>query len=124
MPDHVDSDSLLRAGVAAVQAYAAAKEEAAYLDSVSSWIAGTRDLPGHSGDVDVALRILQPANALQLSKLDVAHYRTNVDPTLAALNKVFYTAAREGIAFGINTLRECAEIRRLLTLTPDTITFR
>lgn len=121
LPDTVDSESLLRAGVTAVQAYAVAKDEAAWLAGVSSWVAGTRDLPGHGGDVDVALRILRPGDALQLAKLETAQHRTNVDPTLYALNPVFYTAAREGIAFGINTLRECAEIRQSLAITPQNI---
>ncbi|MET4609458.1 hypothetical protein ABIC28_000428 [Rhodococcus sp. PvR044] len=113
LPDKVDSDSLVKAGPAAVTAYATAQTEAAWLNQVSSWVAGTRNLPGFAGlDVEVALRILRPADALQLAKLDAAQYKNNVDSTLHSLNPMFYTAAREGIEFGINTLRECAEIRQ------------
>ncbi|NKS15123.1 hypothetical protein GS490_02055 [Rhodococcus hoagii] len=115
LPEIVDDHSLLQAGPAVVQAYHTAKAEAVYLDKVSSWVAGTRDLPGFAGgDVDVALRILRPADALQLAKLDAAQRKTNVDSTLHSLNPVFYAAAREGIEFKINTLRECAEIRQSL----------
>ncbi|CAG7607824.1 hypothetical protein SIM91_10640 [Rhodococcus opacus] len=124
LPDIVDSDSLVQAGPLAVQAYMTAQTEAAYLDKVSSWVAGTRDLPGFAGlDVEVALRTLRPADALQLAKLDAAQYK-NVNQTLGALDKVLYTAAREGIEFGINTLRECAEIRRSLAITPQNVSSR
>lgn len=98
-----------------MQAYMTAQTEAAWLNQVSSWVAGTRGLPGFAGlDVAVALRILRPADVLQLAKLDAAQCKYNVDPTLQSLNPVFYTAAREGIEFGINSLRECAEIRQSL----------
>ncbi|MGV9945287.1 hypothetical protein [Rhodococcus aetherivorans] len=124
LPDIVDSDSLVQAGAIAVTAYATAQTEAIWLNKVSSWVAETRDLPGFTGlDVDVPLRILRPADAVQLTKLDAAQY-TNVDQTLGALNKVFYTAAREGIEFGINTLSECAETRRTLAITPQNISSR
>ncbi len=124
LPDVVDSDSLVQAGADAVAAYEAARSEAAWLDQISSWVAGTRGLPGFAGlDVDVPLRILRPVDAVQLAKLDAAQY-TNVNQTLGALNRVFYTAAREGIEFGINTLRECAEIRQSLAITPQNISSR
>ena len=123
LPDSVDSDSLVQAGPAAVTAYGTAQTEAIWLNKVSSWVAGTRDLPGFGLDVDVPLRILRPADAVQLAKLDAAQYK-NVNQTLGALNKVFYTAAREGIEFGINTLRECAEIRQSLAITPQNISSR
>lgn len=124
LPDVVDSDSLLQAGADAVTAYENARAEAAWLNQVSSWVAETRGLPGFAGlDVEVPLRILRPADAMQLAKLDAAQYK-NVNQTLGALNKVFYTAAREGIEFGINTLRECAEIRQSLAITPQNISSR
>ncbi|MBM4557990.1 hypothetical protein GS466_23685 [Rhodococcus hoagii] len=115
LPEKIDSASLLQAGPLVVQAYTTAQTEAAWLNQVSSWVAGTRGLPGFAGfDVEVALRILRPADVLQLAKLDGANHKNNVDSTLLSLNPVFYTAAREGIEFGINTLRECAEIRQSL----------
>ncbi|WP_342660397.1 hypothetical protein Rruber_00230 [Rhodococcus ruber] len=124
LPDIVDSDSLLQAGAGAVAAYENARAEAAWLNQISSWVAGTRDLPGFTGlDVDVPLRILRPVDAVQLAKLDAALH-SNVNQTLGALNKVFYTAAREGIEFGINTLRDCAETRRTLAITPQNISSR
>ncbi|MEE3852778.1 hypothetical protein VZC37_20735 [Gordonia sp. LSe1-13] len=121
LPDTVNAESLVQAGAEAVTAYATAQAEAAWLNQVSSWVAGTRSLPGFAGqDVDVALRILRPTNALQLEKLDAALH-PNANQTLGALNRVFYTAAREGIEFGINSLRECAEIRRDLAITPQSV---
>lgn len=124
LPDTIDSESLVKAGAVAVAAYATAQDEAAWLNNVSSWVAGTRNLPGFVGlDVDVPLRILRPSNAIQLAKLDAAMY-VNQNQTLGALNKVFYTAAREGIEFGINTLRECAETRQALAVTPQNLASR
>ncbi|UNQ33893.1 hypothetical protein [Prescottella equi] len=123
LPENIDAKSLLQAGAAAVTAYATAETEAAWLNQVSSWVAGTRGLPGFAGlDVEVALRILRPADALQLIMLDAAQRKTNVDSTLHSLNPVFYTAAREGIEFGINTLRECAEIRQSLEQVSSRVT--
>ncbi|EEN89440.1 hypothetical protein RHOER0001_4360 [Rhodococcus erythropolis SK121] len=122
LPEKVDSDSLLQAGAGAVTAYEIARAEAAWLKQVSSWVAGTRGLPSFAGlDVEVALRILRPADALQLAKLDAAQYKT-ANQTLGALDKVLYTAAREGIEFGINTLRECAEIRQSLEQVSSRVT--
>lgn len=123
LPETIDSDSLLKAGATAVQAYAAAQAEAEYLNRVSSWVAGTRDLPGHGGEVEVVLRVLRPASPKQLAALDAAHHRTNAGPTLHVLDPVFYTAAREGVEFGINTLREAANIRQSLAITPEKIKF-
>lgn len=118
LPETIDSESLVKAGAVAVTAYAAAQTEAAWLNSVSSWIAGTSGLPGFAGsDPDPALRILRPADTSQLAKLDTAKNQTNVDPTLFAISPLFYAAAREGIEFGINTLRECAELRQSLAFT-------
>jgi hypothetical protein len=68
--------------------------------------------------VEVVLRILRPESALELSKLDAAHAKP-ADPTLHALEPVFYTAARLGVAFGINTLREATQLRKSLELRPE-----
>lgn len=122
LPETVDSDALVRAGAGAVQAYAIAQTEAAWLYKVSSWVAGTRNLPGYAGQsVEVVLRILRPADAVQLAKLDAAHQTLNVNQTLGALDPVLYTAAKEGVEFGINTLRECAEIRASLAITTQKV---
>lgn len=124
LPETVDSDSLVQSGVGAMTAYASAQAEAAWLNRVSSWVAGTRDLPGFAGhDVEVGLRILRPSDALQLARLDAIQY-TNVNLTLGALDKVLYTAARLGVEFGINTLREAAELRESLAISTAGVTFR
>ena len=110
LPDEITAETLVLAGADAVSAYAVAQQEAVYLGKVSNWVAQTRELPGHTSDPDRALRILRPNSALQLAKLDEATWKP-ADPTLHALDPVLLTAAREGVTFGINTLRQCAEIR-------------
>ncbi|WP_238391011.1 MULTISPECIES: hypothetical protein [unclassified Mycolicibacterium] len=122
LPEALNSDALVKAGATAVQAYATAQHEAAYLDKVSSWVAGTRDLPGFAGlDAEPVLRVLRPSGPDQLAKLDAAHHTYNVDQTLQAVNEVFFAAAREGIEFGINTLREAAEIRASQAITVQSL---
>lgn len=123
LPDEVTAESLVKGGVSAMTAYQNAQSAMAGLNSVSSWVAGTANLPGHIGNVDPALRILRPSNAIQLSKLDTAQNAVGVDKTLRGLNPVFYTAAKNGVEFGINTIRECSRIREELKITPAKIQF-
>jgi hypothetical protein len=113
LPEGITAESLVKAGPDAVAAFGAAQAEAAYLNKVSSWVAGTRELPGHTSDPNPTLRILRPNSALQLIKLDEAHHEQS--NTLRAIDPVLFTAARLGVEFGINTLREAAEIRSALS---------
>lgn len=93
-------------------AYADAQREAGYLNLVSSWVASSRNLPGQAGDPGSVLSILRPRTAEQLAELDKAHRNThNTNPTLAALNPVWFTAARVGVEFSINTVAEAALVR-------------
>ncbi|WP_255245959.1 hypothetical protein [Mycobacterium persicum] len=117
LPDEITAETLVSAGADAVQAYAVAQSEAAYLNKVSSWVAGTRELPGHTSDPNPTLRILRPVSAFQLIKLDEAHHEQS--NTLRAIDPVFVVAARLGVEFGINTLREAGEIRSALAIRPQ-----
>jgi hypothetical protein len=59
------------------------------------------------------IRILQPESITQLAKLDAARVR-RADPALQLIDPVYYTAAREGIPFGINSARQAAALRTRL----------
>lgn len=75
-------------------------------------------------DAEVVLRILRPSTALELIELDRAASSLS-NPTVYALNPTWLTAARLGVEFGINTLREAAELRtNLSAISPAGATFR
>lgn len=114
LPDVINSDALLSAGPDAVKAYEAARQEAGYLDRISGWVANTRELSMHSGDPDPVLRILRPSSVNQLFKLDAA-FGVPADRILHAINPLYLTAVREGVEFGINTVKGCAALRSKLT---------
>jgi hypothetical protein len=60
---------------------------------------------------------------MELVKLDEAEYK-QVDPSLVAINPVFFTAARLGVEFCINTLQEAAGIRsRLASAAAGSVQF-
>lgn len=85
LPENITAETLVSAGADAVQAYAVAQTEAAYLNRIDLWVAETRNLPGHASDPDKALRILRPDSALQLIKLDEARLPQR-NPTLRAVD--------------------------------------
>lgn len=117
----ITADTLVSAGAEAVTAYGDAQREAQYLNRISSWVFETSYLSGViPKDAELVLRLLRPSTALELIKLDEAAYK-QADSTLAAINPVLFTAARLGVKFGINTLREAAEIRSDLAIRPQTL---
>lgn len=113
LPADVDDRALVNAGPEAVAAFAVAQGHAGYLSAVSTWVANTRNLPGHALQPDAVTRILRPETAEQLAKLDAAQ-RKPANSTLAAIDPVLFVAAREAVVFGINSLREAADIRRAI----------
>jgi len=119
LPDDLTAESLVAAGPGAVVAYGEAGQEAASLNKISSWVAGTGQLTG--GDMDVVLRILRPESGVQLSKLDESHYKT-ASQTVLAIDPVLFAAAKLGVDFGINTLPEAAQLRQRLTTPVARIT--
>ncbi len=119
LPEDLTAESLVTAGPDAVAAYVQAQQEAAYLNKISSWVASTARLTG--GDVEVALRILRPANALDRLALDEA-FAKPAEQTLRAIDPVLFTAAKRGVEFGINTMPEAAQLRReLTTVSPSSV---
>lgn len=124
LPDDISAEKLFQSGAGAVAAYQTAQSVVAGLDQLSSWVASTGHVPGYSGKVDPVLRILRPTNAVELSRLDDAHHKGNIDRTLSAINPVFFAAAKNGIEFAINTPNECDKLRReLTTINPSKIRF-
>jgi hypothetical protein len=60
LPADVDDRTLVNAGPQAVASFATAQGHAGYLGAVSSWVANTRNLPGHAHQPDAVTRILRP----------------------------------------------------------------
>jgi hypothetical protein len=125
LPEDLTADALVSAGAEAVTAYGDAQREARYLGGISSWVFETSYLSGViSRDVETVLRILRPATALDLIKLDDAAHKP-ANPVLAAINPVFFAAARLGVEFGIGTLLDAAELRtKLSNISASGATFR
>ncbi|OMC28972.1 hypothetical protein A5740_19225 [Mycobacterium sp. GA-1841] len=109
-------ESLISRGPAVVEAFAAAQREAQEIDAIAAWVAGTSLL--RAGSPDPVLRVLRPDTYEQLYRLDEAH-RESGEPgkATAPVGHVYLTACIYGVPFQINTLAECAEIRRELELT-------
>jgi hypothetical protein len=102
LPDEVTPEALVAAGADAVTAYATAQREAQQLNRFDRWVSDTGQLPTVSGhNQDPVLRILKPATVTKLFKLDEAHSRPS-QPTLVAIDPVYFTAVKEGVEFGIN----------------------
>jgi hypothetical protein len=120
LPSELTSDTLVTGGPAIVSAYGEAQQAAAYLNAVSSWVASTAPICGGDG-LEFVLRILRPETSAQLAKLDEAARLRNVDRVLGAVNPIYLAAARNGVPWGINTLREAAELRESLAV-PGTFT--
>jgi hypothetical protein len=53
---------------------------------------------------------VQPARSSECPKLRAAHESRNGDPLEIELGKLYLAAAREGIAFGLNTPTESAKL--------------
>jgi hypothetical protein len=112
LPAEITAESLLNAGAEVVAAYGKAQEHAGYLGTIDAWVSSTGHLTGGVGrDMEVTLRILRPEHQGQVIELDEAH-RINANQALSSLNPVWYTAAKLGVEFGINTLREADQLRR------------
>jgi hypothetical protein len=114
LPETLTANALVAAGADAVTAFADAQREAGFLHRIDAWVVQTGYVTGVlSKQMEVTCRILRPNSVIQLTKLDAAHH-TQADQTLTAVDPVFYTAARLGVEFGIQTLREAAKLRSAL----------
>lgn len=116
LPENITSDTLIASGADAVAAYGEAQHEANYLERVSGWVAESGYLFGVlPREIEVVLRVLRPESGIELAKLDEAH-QLPANQALHAIGPVFYTAARLGVPFGINSAREAAQLRKRLEL--------
>ncbi|EIC67164.1 hypothetical protein [Mycobacteroides abscessus] len=114
------SDDLVKGGPDAVGTYEKALEAAKYLHRVHTWVAYTSQLLGLVKDLDPVLLILRPESKLHLVKLDAATQANHSD-IVRTLDPVLFTAARLGVPFGINTIREAADIRNGLALVAQSL---
>lgn len=114
LPEVLTAETLVAAGPDAVTAYGHAQQEFQHLNRISGWVFETAYLSGViQKEAEVVLRILRPSTAMELVKLDESVCR-RVDPSLVAINPLFFAAARLNVEFGINTLQEAAGIRARL----------
>jgi hypothetical protein len=118
LPEDITAETLVSAGADAVTAFGDAQREVGYLNKIDGWSAQTATLLGITPkEQEVVIRILQPESMPQLAQLDAARAR-QADPALQLINPVFYTAARDGIPFGINSARQAAALRTRLESPP------
>lgn len=116
LPEELTSESLVSAGPDAVSAYSVAQAEVEHLRQARSWVSDIRRIPGLGvGENDYVLNVLRPSDIEQLNRLDEALY-AKVDPALDRIDRVFVTAAREGIEFGINLPAEIHDLRQNNTI--------
>lgn len=116
LPEELTSESLIAAGPDAVSAYSAAQAEVEHLRQARSWVSDVRRIPGlGAGENDPVLNVLRPSDIDQLNLLDASLY-AKVDPALDRIDRVFVTAAREGIKFGINLPAEIHDLRQNNTI--------
>ncbi|RIR96185.1 hypothetical protein [Mycobacteroides abscessus] len=116
LPEELTSESLVSAGPDAVSAYSEAQAEVEHLRQVSGWVSDIRRIPGLGAGEDTrVLNVLRPSDIGQLNLLDASLY-AKVDPVLDRIDRVFVTAAREGIEFGINLPNEIRDLRQNNTI--------
>lgn len=118
LPARITSDGLLAAGSDVVTAYSQARDATPYLQSVSAWVASTAGVFGVAPETTI--RILRPTSGVELVKLDEAA-RVSANNALAAIDPVLFTAAKLDVEFAVNSMAECAAIRRSLALRPQSL---
>jgi hypothetical protein len=113
LPDNPTPEALVQAGPSAVTAYATAKTAADHLGAFDAFIASTGYLiPG--AKQDPVLRLTRPSTLRDLLELDKAH-NTNWPATFYALDPILWHAVKLGVDLRMNSLTECAALRRSLT---------
>lgn len=110
LPDEVTSDVLVSAGTDALDSYVTAKAEAVHITRIGSWLSQTAGVYG-TLSTETFLHVLAPEYGSQLSKLDEVNASGRVDRTYHAIVPVYFTAARLGVPFRLNTHREAAQLR-------------
>jgi hypothetical protein len=103
---------LVAAGPSVLSEYQTAREASLVIARLDSWLASVSQLPIYAGlKTSPALRVLSPSTRGELSKLMTAHSSHKADPVEIELGTVYVAAAREGIAFELNSPTESATIR-------------
>ena len=122
LPDDITAEALVTAGPDALVALGEAREAVATLATIDQWLVGLTDLPAYAGvPADRILRILAPANYVQLVALTTAADDPSHDRLALELNPVWLTAVRLGVPFEIHDPREAASVREQVEATrPDT----
>lgn len=88
LPDPLDSDNLVAAGVEALAAYTDARAHARRLDTVENWVISAAKVLGMlPQSVPTELRVLRPSSPGDLAALEAAHL-TFANPTLRELDPV------------------------------------
>lgn len=107
LPDDLSDTALVQAGPAVLAAYQDAVATQAVLTEIDNWVASlaTMAIQGLAGPVDPVMRLLRPADASQLMRLD------NARGSFGRLAPHYVVAAREGVEFGLNTPQEAARLR-------------
>ena len=96
----------------------ALREAASVIATMDSWLADLSQLPAYAGvQTSPALRVLAPANRDEFATLLDALENRGADAAEADLRRLFVVAAREGIAFNLNTPIESARIIQAMQQT-------
>jgi hypothetical protein len=119
LPRPLSSQALVDAGPSVLSEYQNAREAASVIATMDAWLATLNQLPVYAGlQTSPALRVLSPSNRGELAKLLAAHDSRNADPLEIELGKLYLAAAREGIAFNLNTPHQSAQIRQAIESAP------
>ncbi|UPK65309.1 hypothetical protein MYP14_08335 [Rhodococcus pyridinivorans] len=112
LPDDLSSDSLVKAGPDALVALGEAREAAAEIKQVESYLASLVQLPAYSVfGHHPALRIFAPESPEQLSVLTNARNNKRHDPLVRELGPILWHGIKAGVPTALNTPDESARIR-------------
>jgi hypothetical protein len=84
-----------------------------------AWLATLNQLPAYAGlQTSPATPVMSPANRGELAKLRTANEGRNADPLENELGRLFLAAAKEGIAFSLNTPSDSEQLRQTIESAP------
>lgn len=119
LPEPLTSDALVTAGPSVVDEFQTARSAAQFINTVDAWLASLVDLPSFAGmAASPALRVLSPSNSGELAKLERVHATSRAGSVELELGTLYVCAARENIAFSINTPRDSALLRQNIESAP------
>lgn len=118
LPSDLTSDSLVQAGPDTLSAFQTAQAQKAIIAAVDTWVAALTALPKYVGSPEPLLRVLKPTTRGELSKLQRAHSASK-NALETQIGPWYFVAAKEGIAFAINTPQESSAIRAEIEAQPQ-----